>query len=155
MAGERGPAWLDVARLDAAHRRALSLHLRERRPVGMVGQGERNLEFYRALTVRSAEPFVVDGLEPWGILESVEHGAVVVPHALVLATDLPPLPPALRRLAARVGPMARRLQRAQEACDARPTVRRLRERFIGAAVAHADLHRRLESWSLEQPFVEY
>jgi hypothetical protein len=147
MAAERGPAWLDLDRLEPAQRRAVTAHFRDRRAVGLVGQGERNDEFYRALTVRSAGGFVVQGIDPWGVLESIEYGAVVVPHALVLAADLPALPPALRRLAARVGPIGRRLRLAQEACDARPGVQRLRERFIAAAVAHADLHRRLESWS--------
>lgn len=112
----------------------------------MVGQGERNDDFYRSLTARSAGGFEVDELDPWGVIESIEYGAVVVPHALALAAELPPLPPALRRLAARIGPVSRRLELAQEACNAKPTVQRLRERFIAAAVAHADLHRRLESW---------
>lgn len=125
----------------------MTAHLRARRPAGVVGQGERNDEFYRRLTVRSAGGFVATDLDPWGILESIEYGAVVVPHALALGADLPSLPPALHRLAARVGPAARRLESAQEACDARPAVRRLRDRFIAAAMAHADLHRRLESWS--------
>jgi len=148
MAADRYPAWLHPDQLDPAQRRAMSSHFRDRRPAGMVGQGERNDEFYRSLTVRSCGGFVVTDLEPWGILESIEHGAVVVPHVVVSASDLPPLPPALRRLAARVGPVSRRLQLAQEACDARPTVLRLRQRFLAAAVAHADLHRRLESWSV-------
>jgi hypothetical protein len=147
MRAERQPAWLCLDRVDHAQRRELSGHFRERRPVGVVGQGVRNDEFYRSLTVRSAGGYVVQGLDAWGVLESVEHGAVLVPHALAVAADLPPLPPALRRMAARVGPMARRLRQAQEACDARPGVRRLRERFIAVAVAHADLHRRLEAWT--------
>lgn len=149
MPGDRHPDWLVLDRLEPAQRRTVSAHFKERRHVGMVGQGVRNDEFYRSLTVRSAGGFVTQDLDPWGILESVEYGAVVVPHAIALGADLPPLPPALRRLAARVGPVSRRLHLAQEACDAKPAVRRHRERFIAAAVAHADLHRRLESWEVE------
>jgi hypothetical protein len=149
MAAERDPVWLAPDRLEPAQWRAVKGHLRERRPVGVVGQGERNDAFYRSLTVRSAGGFVVQDLDAWGVLESAEHGAVLVPHALAEAAELPPLPPALRRLAARVGPTGRRLRLAQEACDAKPGVRRLRERFIAAAVAHAELHRRLEAWSGE------
>lgn len=149
MPADRPPEWLVLDRLDPAQRRALTVHFRERRHVGMVGQGTRNDEFYRSLTVRSAGGFLAQGLDPWGILESVEYGAVVVPHAIAIGADLPPLPPALRRLAARIGPISRRLQLAQEACDAKPAVQRNRERFLAAAVAHADLHRRLESWGGE------
>jgi hypothetical protein len=146
MPGDRLPGWLVLDRLEPVQRRAASAHLRERRDVGMVGQGARNDEFYRSLTVRSAGGFVVPDLEPWGVLESVEHGAVVVPHVVTLGAEVPPLPPELRRLAARIGPVSRRLRLAQERSDAKPAVRRHRERFIAAAVAHADLHRRLESW---------
>ncbi|WP_350348567.1 hypothetical protein ABIQ69_01165 [Agromyces sp. G08B096] len=146
MAAERRPTWLVLDRLDPPRRRAALAHLRGHRPVGMVGQGVRNERFYRDLTVRSVAAFTDDDVEPWGILETVEHGAVVVPYEIALAADLPRAPVALRRLAARVGPMNQRLARAQAARDASPAVVRLRERFIAAAIAHATLHRQLELW---------
>jgi hypothetical protein len=138
--------WLKAETLDDDARKRLRAHLRERRPIGVVGQGERQYEFYARLTVSSAGAFAPAGYEPWGVLESHEHGAVIVTPEVVAAAELPPLPPALDRLAARIGPSNGRLTRAKQATDERPAVRRLRERFIAAAVAHAELHRRLEEW---------
>lgn len=139
--------WLTAEALDEDARKRLRAHLRERRPVGVVGQGERQFEFYARLTVSSAGAFAIPGHEPWGVLESAEHGAVIVSPEVVAAADLPGLPPALDRLAARIGPSNLRLARAKAATDERPAVQRLRERFIAAAVAHAELHRRLEEWA--------
>ncbi len=139
-------AWYDADRVpdDAVAR--LHAHFRERRPVGVVGQGETQRAFYARLTVTSAGVLEAEGVEAWGVLESAEHGAVLVPAELAAASVLPALPPALQRLAARVGPANRRLRQAKDATDARPAVQRFRERFIAAAVAHAELHRRLEEW---------
>jgi hypothetical protein len=145
--GDGALGWLKAETLDDDARKRLRAHLRERRPVGVVGQGERQLEFYARLTVSSAGAFVWPGHEPWGVLESAEHGAVIVSPEVVAAAELPALPPSLHRLAARVGPSNQRLSRAKEATDERPAVQRLRERFIAAAVAHAELHRRLEEWA--------
>lgn len=138
--------WYDAARVPDDDLATLHAHFRTRRAVGVVGQGELQRSFYARLTVTSAEVFEAEGVEPWGVLESAEHGAVLVPAELAAATTLPELPPALHRLAARVGPVTRRLQQAKRATDERPAVQRLRERFIAAAVAHAEVHRKLEEW---------
>lgn len=147
MAADHGLGWYDPERLDASARRATSSYLRLRRPIGVVGQSERNDAFLRELTVRSASTFESEGMVPWGILETEGHGAVVVPADLAAAANVPRSAIALRRLAARVGPMQRRLEAAQAAIEERPAVRRLRTRFIAAAVAHAALFRQLEDWS--------
>jgi hypothetical protein len=139
-------SWYDADRVPDDAVAGLHAHFRERRAVGVVGQGEEQRAFYARLTVTSAAVFEAEGVEPWGVLESAEHGAVLVPAELAAATTLPALPPALHRLAARVGPANRRLQQAKEVTDGRPAVQRFRERFIAAAVAHAALHRKLEEW---------
>ncbi|WP_146185011.1 hypothetical protein [Agromyces badenianii] len=147
MAADHGLGWYDPETLEPSQRRALSAYLRLRRPIGVVGQGERNDAFLRELTVRSAAAFEVDGMETWGILETVEHGALVVPADLAAAATVARASVALRRLGARVGPTRRRLEAAQAAVEERPAVRRLRARFIAAAVAHAALHGQLERWA--------
>ncbi|MFK4731514.1 hypothetical protein ROT00_17630 [Agromyces mediolanus] len=139
-------AWFDAGRVPDDSVAVLWKHFRERRAVGVVGQGEGQRAFYSRLTVTSAGVFEAEGVEPWGVIESAEYGAVLVPAELAAAATLPALPAGLQRLAARVGPSNRRLQQAKQATDARPAVRRLRERFIAAAVAHAEVHRRLEEW---------
>ncbi|HEY6799290.1 MAG TPA: hypothetical protein VI121_01510 [Agromyces sp.] len=151
MAAEHGPAWFDADLLDPAQRRAAIAYLRLRRPIGVVGQGERNDAFLDSLTVRSGGTFIADGLEPWGLLETAEHGAVVVPAEITMGARLPRLPLPLRRLGARIGPAVRRLASAQASVEERPSVRRLRDRFVAAAVAHSDLHRQLEAWRPEMP----
>ncbi|MFD6054455.1 hypothetical protein [Agromyces sp. NPDC060279] len=140
--------WYDPGRVPDDAVAKLHAHFRARRPVGVVGQGELQRSFYARLTITSAAVFdgEAEGVEPWGVLESAEYGAVLVPAELAAATTLPELPPALHRLASRVGPVTRRLEQAKRATDERPAVQRFRERFIAAAVAHAELHRRLEEW---------
>ena len=151
MAADRHPRWFDPELLDPAQRRVAITYLRLRRPNGVVGQGERNDAFLGALTVRSAGTFELEGSAPWGLLETVEHGAVIVPAELTVATRLAKLPVALRRLGARIGPITRRLEVAQAAVEKRPAVRRLRDRFVAAGVAHAALHRQLEEWRQGSP----
>lgn len=139
--------WFRPERLDAAEQRRVAQHLHDVRPFGVVGQGSRNETFYRTLTVRSASRFDVPGLQPWGVVETVELGGVVVPPELVSGADLPRLPVPLRKLAARVGPTRARFLAAQAQSEARPAVVRLRKRFLNAAVADARLHRQLEEWT--------
>lgn len=140
-------SWFDADRVADDARERLRGHFRQRRPVGVVGQGERQLEFYRRLTVVSAGVIVPQGDEPAGVLETLEHGGVIVPGELAAAARLPAAPPALLRLAARAEPSTRRMLKAKRDTDERPAVQRLRERFIAAAVAHAEVHRRLEEWT--------
>lgn len=151
MPAEHRPGWFDPDRLDPARQRAAAAYLRQLRPIGVVGQGERNDAFLVRLTVRSSGTFESPGLEPWGVLETLEHGAVIVPSAIASATMLPTLPVPLRRLGARIGPTTRRLEVAQRAVEERPAVRRIRDRFVAAAVAHATLHRQLEAWTPDRP----
>lgn len=151
MAVDRIPGWFDPELLDPAQLRVAIAYLRLRRPTGVVGQGARNDAFLGALTVRSAGTFELEGSAPWGLLESVEHGAVIVPAELTVATRLAKLPVSLRRLGDRIGPITRRLEIAQAAVEERPGVRRLRDRFVAAAVAHAALHRQLGEWRPGSP----
>ena len=76
--------WLTAEALDDDARKRLRAYLRERRPIGVVGQGERQFEFYARLTVSSAGAFAPPGHEPWGVLESAEHGAVIVAPEVVV-----------------------------------------------------------------------
>jgi hypothetical protein len=118
-------------------------------PVNARARGRTVHQALASVEVTGADYFnlgCVDGRESWGVLATVNRGAIAVPAELAKAAELPSLPKDLARIATKVGPVNDQLRRAILLARRNPDDTELQEAVIHAAVEHAQLHESLRVW---------
>lgn len=142
-------AWLDLSSLSYPERIIVAEFLDSHAPSSIAGRNPRFKECLAAALVTGSDYFNLnrtEGRESWGVLATANFGAIVVPAVLAKATDLPPLPNDLGRIAISVGPVNDKLKRAVHLSKQHPEDAELQRAVIDAALTHADLHERLRRW---------